>query len=122
MLAVMRLRDALTLWVAAALLAAALACGSNEQASEPAGEPQTQVYDLRGEVVRVSPEEGLAVIRHEDIPGWMKAMTMDFPIKDREALEKLKPGMRIEAKVHVRDLDFWLSDIRILGEAGPPGQ
>ncbi len=120
----MRLRALIETASAAALLALALACSSGKPArgEAPESRAKTEVYHLRGEVVRVSPEEGLAVIRHEDIPGWMKAMTMEFPVKDREALEKLRPGMRIEAKVHVKDLDFWLTDIRIVEEPKAPAQ
>ncbi len=99
-----------------------IACRPQESKTpEPNAETEVKTYGLRGEVIEVIPEDRLAVIRHEDIPGWMKAMTMDFPVKDPADFEKLKPGVRIEAKVYVKGLDFWLGDISVVEEpAGGP--
>ena len=69
-------------------------------------------YELRGEVVRLEPGRNTAVIRHENIEGWMEAMTMEFPVRDKAEFAKLAQGQRIRATVNVRDLDYWLSDIK----------
>ena len=53
-----------------------------------------------------------AVIKHDTIEGWMEAMTMEFPVRDKAEFAKLGEGKRIRATVHVQDLDYWLSDIQ----------
>ena len=77
-------------------------------------------YRLKGKVVRLVPEHRLAAIQHEEIKGWMEAMTMEFPVRDGSEFAKLKPGLQIEATVNVQDVDYWLSDIRVpVGAAAP---
>ncbi len=89
-------------------------CGGAEQpASEESSRP-AEVYDLRGEVVRLIPEDQIAVVKHEDVEGWMKAMTMEFPVKEKADFEKLKEGVVFDAKVHVQDLDYWLAGIKVV--------
>lgn len=82
---------------------------------ELADDPSAQRYALHGEIVSLSPGEKLAVIKHEKIEGWMEAMTMDFPVKERAEFEKLKPGAKITAKVFQREkgLDFWIGKIQV---------
>lgn len=61
--------------------------------------------------MRLDPAQQIAVIKHENIEGWMEAMTMEFPVKDHAEFVKLAVGKRIRATVHVKDLDYWLTDI-----------
>jgi protein SCO1/2 len=77
-----------------------------------APEKPLQRYTLRGEVVRLQPESLVAVVKHETIEGWMEAMTMEFPVREKAEFAKLHEGMRIRATVLVRDFDFWLDDIQ----------
>ena len=71
-------------------------------------------YRLKGKVVRLVPEHRLAAIQHEEIKGWMEAMTMEFPVPDASEFAKLKPGLEIEATVNVQGLDYWLTGIRVV--------
>ena len=68
-------------------------------------------YPLRGEVKRLEPERMVAVIRHEAIEGWMEAMTMEFPVRDKAEFAKLREGEHIRATVEVQELDYWLTAI-----------
>jgi Cu/Ag efflux protein CusF len=98
--------------LAAAALLGLLACAPAQR--EPAfdfGEAKEK-YPMRGEVLRLRPENRVAVIKHEDIDGWMKAMTMDFPVPDAAEYAKLKEGMTIRATVLRNDLYYWLVDIQ----------
>jgi protein SCO1/2 len=53
----------------------------------------------RGVVEDVQPETGQVVIAHEDIPGLMPAMTMNFDVADRKLLETLASGDAIDFEV-----------------------
>jgi protein SCO1/2 len=88
-------------------------CGGGEPPAAEEARP-AEVYDVRGEVVRLIPEDQVAVVKHEDIEGWMKAMTMEFPVKDKAEFERLAEGVTFDAKVHVQDLDYWLADIKVV--------
>ena len=67
-----------------------------------------------------SPERKTVVIKHENIEGWMEAMTMEFPVRDSAEFAKLSKGERIRATVNVQDLDYWLTEIRPGGTTSPP--
>ena len=71
-------------------------------------------HELRGEVLNVDRQERTIRIKHEEIKGWMEAMTMDFPVQDHSDLDKVKPGDRITATVFVRDLDYHVGNIQVL--------
>ena len=89
------------------LAAALLAACAGRKADRP-----VKHYTLTGDIVRLEPERKTAVIRHEAIAGWMEAMTMEFPVRDRVEFGKLSTGQRIRATVNVQDLEYWLTDIR----------
>jgi protein SCO1/2 len=100
-------------WLAGATLMAGVAasCARSEHAYDY-GEAK-QRYKLHGEVLRLKPENRIAVIRHEKIEGWMEAMTMEFPVPSLAEYSKLKEGMVIRATVNVNDMYFWLTDVVI---------
>ena len=56
-------------------------------------------YPLKGTVKKIDFER--VTIAHEEIKGFMAAMTMPFHVSDRESLEGVKPGDEIEATLHV---------------------
>jgi Cu/Ag efflux protein CusF len=72
-----------------------------------------KTYKLTGEVKRLEPDRSTAVIKHEPIEGWMEAMTMEFPVRDKAEFARLVEGKRITATVNVQDLDYWLTDIQV---------
>jgi protein SCO1/2 len=83
-------------------------CGEHKKVEVP-----IQQYQLRGQVVRVEAARDIAVIKHEKIDGWMEAMTMEFPVRDKSELAKLAPGQNILATVYVQDLDYWIGGIQV---------
>ena len=93
---------------AAALLAG---CASKKETGFDYGEA-TKRYAMKGEVLRLKPESRVAVIKHDNIEGWMEAMTMEFPIPSPEEFAKLKEGMTITATVEVNDLHYWLTGVK----------
>ncbi len=76
-------------------------------------------YPLKGKVVAVDKTERTATIAHEDVPGYMPAMTMPFKIKNDADLEMLKPGDQVTAQLVVDDLSSWI-EITAIIEGGSP--
>lgn len=92
-------------WLAALAVLIAACGGSKPQ--EPAKE-----YSMKGVVLRIDTQVRTAVIKHENIEGWMEAMTMEFPIRDAKEFEKLTVGKRILATVYATGDEYWIGDIR----------
>src|SRR5437868_13205158 len=59
--------------------------------------PTVRRYELKGDIIAVDARSQEIVVRHEDIPGFMKAMTMSYKVAKPAEFEKLKPGQRIRA-------------------------
>lgn len=91
-----------------AALVLLMACSQPKKSELP-----VKRYTLRGEVKRLEPARMVAVIQHEAIDGWMEAMTMEFPVRDKAEFAKLAEGKRIKATVEVQDLDYWLTSIEL---------
>lgn len=106
----------LRLLAVAALSASALLL--NGCAAEPANEKR---YELKGKVVSVDRAKGEAAVEHEEVEGFMAAMTMDFPVRDAEALKIMEAGDRIAASLVVTDDGYWLeSPVITKGLTGGP--
>jgi protein SCO1/2 len=73
---------------------------------------------LKGRVVSVDRAKGEATVEHEDIPGYMPSMTMDFPVRDAEALKAMEPGDRVQGALVVTDDAYWL-DSPVVTKAQP---
>ncbi len=95
------------------VLALALVLSACTQTPRQQAQANTPIktYQLTGEVVSMDGPTQVVTVKHEEIKGWMDAMTMGFPVKDKAEFEKLKPGMKITADVNVQGFDFWLSKV-----------
>ena len=95
----------------AALLAVALfACDADKE--RPVSEPGEKVYILKGVILARNAEDNALRIEHQAVPGFMEAMTMEFPVRGAK-VDALPPDQtRIEAKLHVTDRSFWVTDIQ----------
>lgn len=71
---------------------------------------EEQRYDLKGKVISVDKAKGEATIDHEPIPGFMDAMVMDFKFKDKDVLNVLEAGDRIQATLVIADEGAWLEN------------
>ena len=76
----------------------------------PAPKPIAE-YQMRGEVLSLDPAAQLATIKHEKIEGWMEAMTMEYPVKDKQEFAKLKVGEKLQAKILVQGTDYWIATV-----------
>jgi protein SCO1/2 len=76
-------------------------------------------YQLTGVVREIDKESGQVMIRHDEIPGYMKAMTMPFDLKGKEVLADLFVGDEVEGTLVVKADDIELSDLVITRPAEP---
>jgi protein SCO1/2 len=72
------------------------------------------VHDIRGEIVGFDRPRQVLLIHHEEIPGYMPAMTMEFTAAGVD-LAPLREGQRISARMGLPvDGVFPLTDFRVL--------
>jgi protein SCO1/2 len=79
-------------------------------------------FPLVGKVISVNKEAKTATIQHEEIPGYMSAMTMSFPIHEDWVWNDLTPGSEIHAELVVDNTakePYWLEKIGIVAGADP---
>src|SRR5882762_1228976 len=76
-------------------------------------------YPLKGKVVAVDKTDRTVTIAHEDIIGYMPAMTMPFKIKNDADLEMVKPGDQVTGTLVVDDLSSWVEIAAILEGSTP---
>ncbi len=68
---------------------AAVACASGTS------EAEGRSYEVDGTVRRVDREARTITIAHEDVPGYMPAMTMPFSVDDARLMDGLAEGDRV---------------------------
>ena len=56
-------------------------------------------YDIKGKVTDLAPAKPAVTLDHEDIPGLMKAMTMEFRVEDAKLLEGLHVGDLVQGRL-----------------------
>ena len=66
---------------------------------------------MDGVVEQIDVKAHTAKIKHQEIKGWMEAMTMDYPVKDPAELEGLQVGEHITATVYVQGVNFSIGEI-----------
>ncbi len=89
------------------------ACQKSQQQAVSA---DAKHYTLKGTVVAVDKAKKKASIKHEDIPGYMDAMTMEFPVRADWVWDDLTKDAEIRADLVVDDAkgQFWLENIAIV--------
>jgi len=81
---------------------------------EKAPEIEVKIYDLTGEVVAVDAPGRELQIRHDEIPGFMKAMTMPFTVSEDVDMDDFRVGDELEAKLHVEYEDGLVRDYELV--------
>jgi len=82
--------------------------------------PQAKRYHLTGTVISVDVAHASANIDGQEIPGFMAAMAMPYPVHDSKALAALSPGDQITADVVVTDSDAYLENIVVTKKGTGP--
>jgi len=74
-----------------------------------------RAFVARG-VIRALPASGrTVVVRHEEIPGFMPKMTMEFDVHDTNELRGLKAGDVIVFRLRADEKESWIENIRPAG-------
>jgi len=105
-------RTNIILFALIALTSIAAACAWGEK--PPTNEKR---YPIKGLVVAVNKTERTATIKHEDIPGYMPGMTMDFKLKNAADLQTMRPGDQITGTLVVDDISSWI-EVTAVTEGG----
>ncbi len=69
-------------------------------------------HAMHGEVTQLDAEHNVATIKHDDIKDFMKAMTMEYGVREKADFEKLKVGGKIDATVFVQGDDYWVGRVK----------
>lgn len=98
------------------VLMAGPACRREEARSVSSVAAKTESYAITGEVIDVALEKGCLIVRHDAIPGYMPAMTMEFLVEPGD-LQNARRGSRISATMIPSETgDFRLVKIWPAGE------
>jgi protein SCO1/2 len=93
------------------LILAALACADREQ-PKPLSEPGEKLYVVRGVILSRDADRNTLNVDHEAIPGFMEAMTMDYAVRGAKVGALPADKKRIEAKLHVTERSYWITDVK----------
>ena len=104
------------------ILAALLAlCGCDRSAEtrprDGAVAPHTtnqRVFEVKGIVLAVKPNQKSVEIKHDAVPDYMPAMTMPFDVKDTNELAGLQPGDAVSFRLIDTGTEGWIDQIRKL--------
>jgi protein SCO1/2 len=102
------MKNALSLCILPALLALFAVHGACADTSP-------HVYAAHGTIEGIAPEHHQVTIHHQEIPGYMMEMTMDFPVRNESLLTSLKVGDQVDFTLEVTATDSWVDSIHRTG-------
>jgi protein SCO1/2 len=79
--------------------------------------PDERIYPLQGQVQSIDAPRKLVILKHEEIKGFMPAMTMPYEVEDPKALETLAPGDLIDSTLVVFSAGARIRNIKKVGTA-----
>ncbi len=95
-----------------ALVALFAGCKPAPVATEP---PAVATYTVRGVLQKPIERDSTALIAHEEIPGYMMAMTMPFTAESPAELRGLQPGDVLTFELRVTERESRISRIKRIG-------
>ena len=84
------------------VLVASAACGSSDRE-----------YTLQGQILSIEPNRLQADVKHEEIKGFMAAMTMPYKVRDAKELQGLVPGAIVEFTLLIGDTAGYATGIKV---------
>jgi len=82
-----------------------------------AGSSDRHEYALEGQILFFAADRKEATIKHEDIKGFMPAMTMPYKVRDAKEFEGVAPGDLFTATLVVVSNDAYLKGVKKVGQA-----
>ena len=89
------------IWIACAILTAAIPLSASEK------------YEVTGVLLQVDPRHHSMTVSCKEIPGYMEAMAMPFPVHDSKLFDGLEPGMSLDFSLIVDKDSSYAENIRI---------
>lgn len=102
-------RSAALALIAILLLAA---CGDRGKKEKPLSVPGEKLYTVEGRILGRDAASNQLRVDHKAIPGYMEAMTMDYPVRGAAVQSLPTDNSRITARLHVTDTAYWLTDVK----------
>jgi Cu/Ag efflux protein CusF len=75
-------------------------------------------HSLRGTITAVHVDRSSIMVKHEEIPGVMRAMTMLFRVDD-PTLKSARKGQVITAMMSRQGDEWWLHDVKTVAAPAP---
>ena len=83
---------------------ASLGCSTSQASVEPAPATESENrHDAHGEIRRIERERQSVTIAHDDVPGYMPAMTMPFAVEPVSLLDGLSEGQTVDFTFEARE-------------------
>ncbi len=79
--------------------------------------PDRRTFTLQGQVQSLDPAKKIVVVKHEEIKGFMPAMTMPYEVREVNALDGLAAGDLINATLIVVSNGAYLTSFKKVGTA-----
>ncbi len=94
------------------LLTLVLIVGCNNEPPKPLSEPGEKLYTVRGVILSRRASDNTVNMDHEEIPGFMAAMKMDYAVRGAEVGQLPADGKRVEARLHETERAYWITDVK----------
>jgi protein SCO1/2 len=82
--------------------------------------PAERTFTMQGQILTIEPDRLHAVIDHEEIKGFMMAMTMTYKMKDARVLDGIEAGDLITATLTVVSNDAYITAVMKTGHKDLP--
>ncbi len=94
---------------------AKVCCCQPEAVAEKPAAPveQPKAHPVKGVIMGIMADKGALLVKHEEVPGVMRAMTMMFKVEPG-VLERVKRTDAIRAKMQRRADGWWLLDVEVI--------
>ncbi len=94
------------------VMAVTVAVARSRKARQPP--PDVSTYPVTG-VVTAAPADGRLMVSHEDIPGYMPAMTMPFALAPGDPVPAMSPGDRVRFTLEVASDSVLATAFEVIG-------
>ena len=84
-------------------------CKDNEAPSSSSSAEKQ--YSIKGKVTAVNPDKPSVKLDHEDIPGLMRAMEMEYAVDNAKVLDGIKAGDQVQGHLKVRSGKNVITDL-----------